>query len=173
MATNHAPPFVRAEEWHATNDHQRSIRSRDSYIVFFFHETSVDDVGALVRVSPIVSLSKVYVMRNTYAHTECAGGVHGCGSLASHTYVTSRYLGYRASELSMRIWDRPQLRTCSPEALPRATLRSPGRDSCVRRCSPALSFSTHRQADVVTESASFVHSHPSPSERLRDVADQT
>lgn len=91
------------------------IYNCDSYIVFFFHEMSVDNVGAVVRVSPIVSLSKVYtyIMRNTYVRTQKLQA----SSLASPTYVTSRYLGYRASELSMRIWDRPQLRTCSPEAL--------------------------------------------------------
>lgn len=86
---------------------------------FFFRETSVDNAGAVVRVSPIVSLSKVYVMHThirTHTGTEQRTRLWA-GSLASHTYVTSRYLGYRASELSMRIWDRPQLRTCSPEAL--------------------------------------------------------
>lgn len=81
--------------------------------MYFSFTKWVDNVGAVVRVSPIVSLSKVYVMRNMYEHIQKLQ----VGSLASRIYVTSRYLGYRASELSMRIWDRPQLRTCSFEAL--------------------------------------------------------
>lgn len=51
-------------------------------IGFFFRETSVDDVGTVVQVSPIVSLSKVYVMHYTYAH-------RGAGAMDQFTPTSS------------------------------------------------------------------------------------
>lgn len=108
------------------NPHQWSGRS--FYIVFFFRETSVDNAGAVVRVSSIVSLSKVYVM-HILVRTHTGNWARlWAGSLASHTYIRhvsiSRLSSVRALHENMG-----QAAVAYLQPRSSATPRSSGHDS--------------------------------------------